>query len=262
VAIAAAAIAIGFFLQGWIRLRRRRPELAPWTRIPLFIAGVAVVLLGLLSPLDAVAEEYLQSAHMLQHVLIADLGIALTLVAVRGPLSLFFLPRDLLAPLARSRRLRAFLSFLLRPVVAVALWLAVLVAWHLPLLYDAALEQPLVHRLEHLSFVVVGLLVWTLIVDPAGHGRLSVNGRIGVAVLLFWAGQLLAYVFVFGFEPYYDVYVEQPERLLGLSPLTDQKLAGVVMMAEQALTLGVALVLLVLAARRSRAARVATPEPA
>jgi cytochrome c oxidase assembly factor CtaG len=136
------------------------------------------------------------------------------------------------------------------------------VAWHIPVLYDAALEQPLVHRLEHLSFVLVGLLVWTLIVDPAGHGRLGVNGRIGLTVLLFWAGQLLAYVFVFGFEPYYDVYAEQPERLLGLSALTDQRLAGVVMMAEQMLTLGVALMLLVLASRRSRAAHAPTPEPA
>ena len=57
---------------------------------------------------------------------------------------------------------------------------------------------------------------------------------------------------MFGFEPYYDVYEEQPERLLGLSPLGDQKLAGVVMMVEQALTLGVALVLLVRLARRER----------
>ena len=76
-------------------------------------------------------------------------------------------------------------------------------------------------------------------------------------------GQLLAYVFVFSFHPYYDVYAEQPERLFGLSPLADQKLAGVVMMAEQALTLGTALVLLLLAARRPRAAAAprATPEP-
>jgi cytochrome c oxidase assembly factor CtaG len=260
--LAAAAVAIAFFLQGWRRLHRRRPELAPWTRIPLFLAGVAVLLLGLLSPLDAIAEEYLQSAHMLQHVLIADLGVALALLAVRGPLSMFFLPRDLLAPLARRAWLRTTLSFLLRPAVAVSLWLVVLVAWHLPMLYEAALAQPLVHRLEHLSFVVVGALVWTLLIDPAGHGRLSVNGRIGLAVVLFWAGQLLAYAFVFSFEPYYDVYVDQPERLLGLEPLTDQKLAGVVMMVEQALTLGLALVLLVRMARRSRAARGVTPEPA
>ena len=120
----------------------------------------------------------------------------------------------------------------------------------------------LVHRLEHLSFLVVGLLVWTLIIDPSGHRRLGVNGRIGLAVVLLWAGQLLAYAFVFSFEPYYDVYVDQPERLFGLSPLTDQKLAGAVMMAEQALTLGLALVLLVRLARRPRDARSVTPEPA
>jgi cytochrome c oxidase assembly factor CtaG len=133
----------------------------------------------------------------------------------------------------------------------------------LPVLYDAALRHPLVHRLEHLSLVAVGALVWTLVVDPAGHGRLSVNGRIGLAALMLWTGQMLAYVFVFSFHPYYDVYVEQPERLFGLSPLMDQKLAGVVMMVEQAVTLGTALVLLLLAARRSRtdAAPRVTPEP-
>ena len=261
--LGSAIVAVAFFAQGWRRLHGRRPELAPWSRWPLFLVGVAIVVVGIVSPLDAIAEEYLQSAHMLQHVLIADLGVALALVAVRGPLSMFFLPRDLLAPLARRHSLRRALSFLLRPAVAVALWLGVLVAWHLPALYDGALRHPLLHRVEHLSFVVVGALVWTLLIDPAGHGRLSVQGRIGLAAVMLWMGQLLAYVFVFSFHPYYDVYAEQPERLFGLSPLADQKVAGVVMMAEQALTLGTALVLLLLAARRPRASAAprATPEP-
>ena len=256
-----AAVAVGFFAQGWRRLHARRPELAPWTRWPIFLAGVAIVVLGIVSPLDAIAEEYLQSAHMLQHVLIADLGVALALVAVRGPLSMFFVPQDLLAALARRTWLRRSLSFLLRPRVAVPLWLGVLVAWHIPFLYDAALRSPLLHRVEHLSFVVVGALVWTLVIDPAGHRRLTLGQRIGLAVVMLWMGQLLAYVFVFSFHPYYDVYAEQPERLFGLSPLSDQKLAGVVMMVEQLLTLGVALVVLVLAARRTRALPAASPEP-
>jgi cytochrome c oxidase assembly factor CtaG len=256
-----AAVAVAFFAQGWWRLHARRPELAPWTRWPIFLAGVAIVVLGIVSPLDAIAEEYLQSAHMLQHVLIADLGVALALVAVRGPLSMFFLPQDLLAPLARRTWLRRSLSFLLRPRVAVPLWLGVLVAWHIPFLYDAALRNPVLHRVEHLSFVVVGALVWTLIIDPAGHRRLTLGQRIGLAVVMLWMGQLLAYVFVFSFHPYYDVYAEQPERLFGLSPLSDQKLAGVVMMVEQLLTLGVALAVLVLAGRRTRALPAASPEP-
>ena len=259
--LAGAVVAVAFFAQGWRRLRRRRPELAPWSRWPLFLAGMAVVVLGIVSPLDAIAEEYLQSAHMLQHVLIADLGVALALVAVRGPLSMFFLPQDLLAPLARRQWLRRSLSFLLRPRVAVPLWLGVLVAWHIPFLYDAALRHPLLHRVEHLSFVVVGALVWTLLIDPAGHGRLTLGQRIGLAVVMLWMGQLLAYVFVFSFHPYYDVYAEQPERLFGLSPLADQKLAGLVMMGEQLMTLGVALVVLVVAARRTRAVPAASPQP-
>ena len=253
--LALAAVAVAFFLSGWRRLRRRRPELAPWSRLALFLAGVGVVLVGLLSPLDAIAEEYLQSAHMLQHVLIADLGIVLALLAVRGPLSMFFLPRDLLAPLARAQSLRRGLAFLLRPRVAVPLWIAVIVAWHIPPFYDAALRHPVVHRAEHLSFVVVGALVWTLLIDPARHGRLTVNERLGLAVLLFWIGQVLAYPFVFGFQPYYDVYVDQPHRLFGLSALTDQKLAGLVMMIEQAATLGIAIVLLLRLSRRTRASR-------
>ena len=57
---------------------------------------MAVTVLAIVSPIDAIGERYLQSVHMLQHVLIADLGVALTLVAVRGPLTVFFLPRDLL----------------------------------------------------------------------------------------------------------------------------------------------------------------------
>ncbi len=108
--IGAGLVAIGFFLHGWLRLHRRKPSLAPWTRIPLFVAGVVVTVLAIVSPIDAIGESYLQSVHMLQHVLIADLGIALTVVAVRGPLTVFFLPRDLLVPLARVGWLRRLLA--------------------------------------------------------------------------------------------------------------------------------------------------------
>ena len=157
--IAGAATSIAFFLQGWLRLRRRgRPDLAPWSRVGLFAAGIAVVTLAIVSPL-----------------------------------AVFFLPRDLLAPLARARWLRPTLRWLLRPGVTITLWLGVLVAWHIPALYEAALRTRAVHDLQHFSFLLVGVLVW----------------------------------------------VNQSDRLLGLSPLTDQKLAGVVMMVEQALTIGV-----------------------
>ena len=128
--LGAGLIAIAFFLHGWSRLHRRRAELAPWSRIPLFVLGVVVTIIAIVSPIDAIGEEYLQSIHMLQHVLIADLGIALTVVAVRGPLTVFFLPRNLLVPLARTTSVRRALGFLLRPTVSYLVWLSALVVWH------------------------------------------------------------------------------------------------------------------------------------
>jgi len=254
-------VAIAFFLHGWLRLRHRRPDLAPWTRIPLFVTGVLVTMLAIISPVDHIGEVYLQSAHMLQHVLIADLGIALTLLAVRGPLTVFFLPRYLLSPLARIEWLRRLLRFLLRPGISYAVWVTVLVGWHIPVFYEAALHHRLRHDLEHLSFVVGGLLVWTQIIDPGRHRRLSLNERVGYTAVVFWTGQILAYVLVFAFQPLFSTYEDQTVRLLGLSPLTDQKLAGLVMMLEQTLTVGLAFVVLFRASRRQQRER-ALPSPA
>jgi cytochrome c oxidase assembly factor CtaG len=253
VVIGGGLVAIAFFLHGWRRLRRRRADLAPWTRIPLFVAGVIVTVLAIVSPIDAIGERYLQSVHMLQHVLIADLGIALTVVAVRGPLSVFFLPRDLLVPLARVVWLRQLLRFLLRPGTSYAVWVLVLVSWHIPRFYEAALHHRFWHDVMHLSFIVGGLLVWTQIIDPSRHHRLTLNERLGYTALVFWTGQIMAYVLLFDFSPLFPTYVDEPRRLLGLSPLTDQKLAGVVMMVEQAATVGITFVLLLRAAQRQRA---------
>ncbi|MSO96384.1 MAG: cytochrome c oxidase assembly protein [Thermoleophilia bacterium] len=253
VVVGGGLVAIAFFLHGWRRLRRRRTDLAPWTRIPLFVAGAVVTVLAIISPIDAIGERYLQSVHMLQHVLIADLGIALTVVAVRGPLTVFFLPRNLLVPLARMTWLRQTLRFLLRPGVSYAVWVVTLVSWHVPWLYERALHNLFWHDLMHLSFVVGGILVWTQIIDPSRHRRLTLNERLGFTALVFWTGQVMAYGILFYFSPLFPTYVEQPVRLLGLEPLTDQKLAGVVMMVEQALTVGIAFGLLLRAAHKRRA---------
>ena len=99
----AAGLAALLFLQGWIRLRRRgRPDLAGWNRLVLFGSGLGITLFALIGPLDRLADEKLLSAHMGQHVLIGDLGPALMVTALRGPLLVFFLPAAILAPLARS----------------------------------------------------------------------------------------------------------------------------------------------------------------
>src|SRR5262249_61503211 len=91
--LVAAAVAAALFAQAFIRLRRRgRSDHAPWTRALLFAAGLALAILPLVSPLDAAGDQYLLSAHMLQHVLIGDAAPLLLVLAVRGPLVFFLLP--------------------------------------------------------------------------------------------------------------------------------------------------------------------------
>jgi putative copper resistance protein D len=253
--VIATALAALLFLQAVLRLRRRaRADLAGWDRIVLFGAGLAVTLFALVGPLDRLADEKLLSAHMGQHVLIGDLGAALMVTALRGPLLVFFLPAPLLAPLARSRRVRAGLGTLLRPRVAFSLWAANLAIWHVPYIYDRALEHEKLHDFEHVCWMFTGILVWTLLVDPGSHRRLSVGGRVALAVAMFAAGQILTDVLVFSFTALYPFY----RGAYGLSAVTDQQLAGIVMMVEQLATLGTCVALLLRPRwSRSRRARLA-----
>jgi cytochrome c oxidase assembly factor CtaG len=238
--LAGAALALVLFAQAFIRLRRRRPDHAPWSRALLFAAGLTLLVLPLTSPLDGLGDDELLSAHMLQHVLIGDAAPALLLVAVRGPLLFFLLPPAVLKPLAALRPLRAFLSVLLRPLVSLGLWAAAFVAWHIPAAYDYAAAHPFVHELEHLSFVVAGMLAWTQLVDPARHGRLRRPQRVFFALGMLALAQPLVDALLFTSSPAYPRY----GGAHGLSALTDQRLAGVVMMTEQLLTLGICVALL------------------
>ena len=173
-----------------MRLRRRgRADLAGWDRVALFAAGLGVTLFALIGPLDDLADEKLLSAHMGQHVLIGDLGPALMVTALRGPLLVFFLPAPILAPLARNARVRAVLGTLLRPRVAFTLWAANLAIWHVPYLYDLALAHQNLHDFEHVCWMFCGILVWTLLVDPGSHRRLTVGGRVALAASMFAAGR-------------------------------------------------------------------------
>jgi putative membrane protein len=251
--VTAAALVAALFAQGWLRLRNRgRRDLANWKRATLFACGLLVVLAGLAPPVHAIGEDDLLSVHMLQHVLIGDLGIALAVVALRGPLLVFMLPARVLAPLAHSRTVRPLLSFLLRPPLAFALWATNLAVWHVPRVYDAAIAHSWLHDLEHVCWMLAGTLVWILLVDPGSHRRLRRGGRVALAVAMFAAGQVLTDVLVFSFHPLYPLY----HGAYGVSVLSDQKLAGLVMMVEQLLVLGTFVFLLI--RPRLRQTRVAT----
>jgi cytochrome c oxidase assembly factor CtaG len=231
-------IAAALFVPAFARVRRHDRARAPWTRAALFIGGLVVMAGPLVSPLNRAGERYLLSAHMLEHVLLADAGAALLVLSVRGPIASALLPRPAPAPL------RAAGASVMRPPVTIVVWTVGVSVWHIPALYDRALAHPALHDLEHLTFVLVGLLAWTQLIDPAGSGRLGIPGRLAFTVAMFFAGQVLSDALVFSFHAYYQAYADQPGRLLGLSPLTDQRLAGIVMALEQLLTLGTCFVVL------------------
>ena len=229
---------LALFCQGFVRLRRRgRRDHASWSRALLFVTSVGLAFVALDSPLDAVADDYLLSAHMLEHVVLGDLAVMLGLLALRGPLTFFFLPRPVLSRLARFRSLRVFLHWLAGPWVALVLWTASTWAWHVPRIYDYAATHQSVHDAQHLSFVVSGVLVWNLLLDPVRTRRVTVPGRILLAATVFMLGDPVMGTLLEGGASYTH-YANQPDRLLGLSPQADERLAAFVMLGEQLLTLG------------------------
>jgi len=234
-----AGVALLLFAQAFVRLRRRgRADHADWSRLLLFLVALGIGTLALVSPLDAVGDSYLLSGHMLQHVLVGDAAPALAVVALRGPLLFFLLPCSVLRPLARLHWLRRWLAFLLLPPVSLAIWMLVIASWHIPAVYDYALAHQTVHDLEHLSFILAGLVVWMQIVDPARRRALGLQQRLGYMLVLSGAGGVLAGLLVLWPTPLFPAYAGGDARLLGVSPLRDQQLAGIVMIAEQLLTLG------------------------
>ena len=238
--VAAAALGLVLFAQAFMRLRRRgRYDHASWDRALLFGLGVAVSLFPLVSPIDLIGDRYLISAHMLEHLMLGDAGPALMVCAVRGALVVFLLPPYLLRPLAHSRAVRSAFGVLVRPDVTLVVWVGVMAAWHIPAAYDYTLTHQVVHNFEHLTFAVAGTLIWVQLIDPTGRGRLTAFQRLMFALAVFGLGQILSDFLIFPFQPIYPSYADQPARVLGISPLLDQQLAGLVMTIEQALTLGV-----------------------
>ena len=201
-----------------------------------FAAALLALLAALASPLDGLGEDYLFSAHMLQHVLLGDVAPLLLLLS---------LSRVIMRP--ATRRLMAVeraLGPFAHPLTGLILWLVLMYLWHVPVLYDAALESPLVHLVEHASFFTAGIAVWWPLIQPVPM-RCRMTGlwpvayvgaaKFGLAVLglyLTWSASVL-----------YDYY-EQVPRIWDLSAIEDQNVGGAIMMVEQSLTFVIVLVAL------------------
>jgi putative membrane protein len=200
----------------------------PKKRTACFLAGVGVLALSLLSPIDTYAEQLL-SVHMVQHLLITM--VAAPLLLLGGPVTLILRSAT---PLGRRRFLRPALRSgvartLGNPVVAWTGFAVIMWGTHFTGLYELALERQSVHALEHLVYLAAALLFWwpVLGVDPS-PSRLPHAARI---LYLFAAMPVTAFL---GLAIYGSDRVLYPHYLvasarLGVSALNDQHLAGAIM---------------------------------
>ncbi len=233
------AIVGGLYVHRWWAVRHgdsaRPASDAPVWRLCCFLCSLLAALIALVSPVDALADQ-LFLMHMVQHMLLLD---AVPILAILG------LTKVILRPVTRvvrdlETRARAFAS----PAFAVVLYVGVIWAWHVPAAYDVALRHPLVHVLEHVTFVLAGSLYWWHLLSPI-RARLRLGGLGPVAYM----GTTKLFVGALGmglaFAPsaLYPYYVHHP-RVWDLSAHDDQSIAGLIMAVEQSLVMGVALVLL------------------
>ena len=221
----------------WRRARTlaRRGRPAPRARLAAFAAGLLTLFVALASPVDTIGEERLFSVHMLQHLLLGDIGALLLVLGLDG---------RLLRPLLRMRlvhRLRVFAH----PLVALPLWAANFVVWHVSVLFDAALRHDEVHALQHALFVTLGMLLWAALLEPLpGPAWFTAPWRIPYVLAMWLVMLVLSQVFIWSSHPYYIRY-----------DLADQKAGGGVMLVESAFTMLPALVWVLLRVLRESEAR-------
>ena len=229
-----------------IRILKRRGRSVPAWQQASWFAGLALIGVALLSPLDSLGDTDLLSAHMAQHLLIGDLSAPLLLIGLRWPVYPFLLPRAMAAAVGRSQPIRKSFRFLKQPLVAAAIWILVLYGWHVAPLYEGALRNPVLHGLQHQTFIVASLLVWVSVLEP---NRARVPGKLWKIAHITgvrFAGMFLGMAFVIAGSALYSGFYGNNALEHGLTPIEDQQLAGGMMLGVDFLVMVGALVFLFL----------------
>lgn len=228
-----AVVGLLYARRAWTLARRGRP--APRLRLASFAAGLLVILGALVSPIDTIGEERLFSVHMLQHLMLGDLGALLLVLGLDG---------RLLQPLLRWHVLYR-LRFLGHPLVALPLWAANFCAWHVPAPMDAALQNDWIHALQHATFLAFGMLMWAALLEPLpGPAWFTAPWKIPYVLAMWLVMLVLSQVFIWASHPFYIRY-----------GLGDQRAGGGVMLVESIFTMLSVLVWVLLQVLRESEAR-------
>ncbi|MBC7814198.1 MAG: cytochrome c oxidase assembly protein [Burkholderiales bacterium] len=190
-----------------------------------FTAGIATLFVALISPLDAISGS-LFSAHMVQHLLLVLVAAPLFTLCRPLPSLLRGLPaqgRKAFGNVAYDSLVRVLWWRLTRPLNALLLHIAALLVWHLPGLYGLALDQPVIHVLEHASFFLTAALFWWTIRSADDYGV-----RVLCVFAVMMVSGLLGALMTFANTAWYQDH-EPYVAFWGLTLLEDQQLAGLFM---------------------------------
>lgn len=227
----------GIYLWRWRAARREEGGRgAGAAELAWFGLAMAALTAALVSPVDGLGEDYLFSMHMLQHILLGDLAPVFLLLA---------LSRVIMRPATRRLvRVERALGRFAHPLTGLFLWFGLIYVWHVPALYDAAVESDAVHALEHASFFTAGVALWWPLVQPVpmrtrmtgmwpfAYIAAAKAGLAGLGLYLTWSKGLA-----------YEHYETVP-RIWGLTAVDDQNVGGAMMMLEQSIVLLIAFVVL------------------
>ena len=222
-----AGLLVLFFGHAWLA---RSAADAMRMHTVYFLAGLATLWVALETPIDTLSDHYLDSVHMLQHVLLAF---------VAPPLMLLGLSPSMAARLASVPGVRAVTE----PIPAQVLAAAVMIVWHLPPLYDATLYNEGLHVVEHLMFIASGLLLYWPIIDATSaqsRWRMSPGAKLVYILIATLPQDAVALALIFSRVPFYDFYTHVPRLIEGYSALIDQTIAGAVLMTFGKVTLAIA----------------------
>jgi putative membrane protein len=212
-------------IAAYVAATRRRPSRQMW----YFFAGIAGLLIAQCSPLDALGDTYLFSAHMIQHLL---------LLLIVPPLLIFGIPAWLAEQWLTSPRIGRAAGALRQPAVAWLLGIGAMYVWHIPVLYNAALAHVGIHIIEHLCFIATGVVFWWPVCAPVAAARYAPLAALLYLFTAAVAGSVLGIILTFASPGLYPPYLHPVDArgLLplirdgwGLSPSTDQQIGGLIM---------------------------------
>jgi putative membrane protein len=217
---------IGLALLGALYLWRARVEqLRTGTtlsagRRAAFFTALGALFFSLNGWLHDLSDSYLFSAHMVQHLLLA-------LVVV--PLMILGTPGWMLRPALRVPAIDTIARKVTRPIPAFALFNVVVVAWHLPPLYNLALAEHGVHIVQHLMFLVTAVIMWWPVLSPLEETpRISYPAQMLYLFLMTIPMSAISVSIVYAGSVLYPAYATAP-RVWGISPMNDQMTGGLIM---------------------------------